>query len=239
MKIQLLKKIAAVGTNELETGLYALKDMATGHSQNVSITASTNLTDEDIENYGNVLSKELRKIIDMHSAKQDEILVVGLGNIYVTPDSLGPKVINEIDVTRHIIKYLPQYVEEGTRPVSAISPGVLGTTGIDISTGWTEGVWPYINNQPIVASNTGVVTKAHYGTTGYGNYVIIDHGNGVETLYANMLDNSLMVNAGDKVTKGQAIGRVGNTGYSFGAHLHFEVRINGNRINPAPYLGLE
>ena len=58
-------------------------------------------------------------------------MVVGLGNIYVTPDALGPKVINEIDVTRHLINYLPQYVEEGTRMVSAIAPGVLGTTGIE------------------------------------------------------------------------------------------------------------
>ena len=57
--------------------------------------------------------------------------MVGLGNMYVTPDSLGPKVINDIDVTRHIIKYLPQYIDENSRPVSAISPGVLGTTGIE------------------------------------------------------------------------------------------------------------
>ena len=56
---------------------------------------------------------------------------MGLGNIYVTPDSLGPKVINEIEVTRHIINYMPQYVKEGTRMVSAIAPGVLGTTGIE------------------------------------------------------------------------------------------------------------
>jgi len=88
-------------------------------------------TDEDIENYGNVLSNELKKLIDKHAEKQDEILVVGLGNIYVTPDSLGPKVINEIDVTRHILKYMPEVLEEGTRAVSAISPGVLGTTGME------------------------------------------------------------------------------------------------------------
>ena len=88
-------------------------------------------TDEDIQKTAETLTKELKKIIDMHTDKQGDILIVGLGNIYVTPDALGPKVINEIDVTRHIIKYLPQYVEEGTRPVSAISPGVLGTTGIE------------------------------------------------------------------------------------------------------------
>lgn len=87
--------------------------------------------DEEIQKTAETVSNELRKIIDLHTDKQGEILIVGLGNIYVTPDALGPKVINEIDVTRHIIKYLPQYVEEGTRPVSAISPGVLGTTGIE------------------------------------------------------------------------------------------------------------
>lgn len=87
--------------------------------------------DEDIENAANALSKELITVLDSHIDKQGEILVVGLGNIYVTPDALGPKVINDIEVTRHIINYLPQYVEQGTRMVSAISPGVLGTTGIE------------------------------------------------------------------------------------------------------------
>ena len=88
-------------------------------------------TDEEIQKASEVLADELRKILDCNVEKEGEILVVGLGNLYVTPDSLGPKVINEIEVTRHVIKYLPQYVEKGTRPVSAISPGVLGTTGIE------------------------------------------------------------------------------------------------------------
>ncbi len=87
--------------------------------------------DEDIQKSSEVLANELQKIVDAHVDKQGETLVVGLGNIYVTPDSLGPKVINEIEVTRHVIKYLPQYVEEGAREISAISPGVLGTTGIE------------------------------------------------------------------------------------------------------------
>ena len=102
-------------------------------------------TDEEIENYGNTLSNELKKLIDKHIKKQDEILVVGLGNIYVTPDSLGPKVINEVDVTRHILKYMPEVLEAGTRAVSAISPGVLGTTGmetLEIVNGIVENVKP-------------------------------------------------------------------------------------------------
>ena len=87
--------------------------------------------EEEIQKSAEIVSKELKQIIDLHVNFKDDILVVGLGNIYVTPDSLGPKVINDIDVTRHIIKYLPQYIDENARPVSAISPGVLGTTGIE------------------------------------------------------------------------------------------------------------
>ena len=67
----------------------------------------------------------------MHVDKQGEILVVGLGNIYVTPDSLGPKVVQDIDITRHIMEYVPDAIDKNARPVSAISPGVLGTTGIE------------------------------------------------------------------------------------------------------------
>ena len=66
-----------------------------------------------------------------HVEPQDPILVVGLGNIYVTPDALGPKVINEVDVTRHLLEYMPEVMDKSTREVSAVSPGVLGTTGIE------------------------------------------------------------------------------------------------------------
>ena len=88
-------------------------------------------TEEDIQESAEVLAKELRALLEKHSASKDEVLVVGLGNQYVTPDSLGPKVINDIDVTRHILTYMPEVLSEDTRPVSAISPGVLGTTGIE------------------------------------------------------------------------------------------------------------
>ena len=88
-------------------------------------------TELEIQNSAEVLSKEFGRVLDKHINKQDEVLIVGLGNLYVTPDSLGPKVIKDIDITRHLINFMPQYVEEGTRMVSAISPGVLGTTGIE------------------------------------------------------------------------------------------------------------
>lgn len=138
--------------------------------------------EEEIKKASEVLSKELRKIIDSHIDKQGEILVVGLGNIYVTPDALGPKVINNIEVTRHIINYLPQYVEEGTRMVSAISPGVLGTTGIEtveILKGIVDNIHPKLVividalasrsieriSSTVQISDTGIVPGAGVGNT--------------------------------------------------------------------------
>ena len=138
--------------------------------------------EEEIQKTSETLTQELKNIIDLHTTKQDEILIVGLGNIYVTPDALGPKVINEIDITRHIIKYLPQYIDESTRPVSAISPGVLGTTGIEtveILKGIVENIKPKLLividalasrsieriSSTIQLSDTGIVPGAGVGNT--------------------------------------------------------------------------
>lgn len=89
------------------------------------------LTDEEQEQASNILSNELKKLIEEKIENKEDILVVGLGNEEVTPDALGPNVIKDIEVTRHIINYLPQYIDKNARPVSAIAPGVLGTTGIE------------------------------------------------------------------------------------------------------------
>ncbi len=102
-------------------------------------------TEEEITKAGEVVTKELKALMQPLVQEKEDILVVGLGNVYVTPDSLGPSVIKDIDITRHLIEHLPQYVDENTRPVSAISPGVLGTTGIEtqeILTGIIEKVKP-------------------------------------------------------------------------------------------------
>ena len=71
---------------------------------------------------------------------------------------------------------------------------------------------------------------------GYGNYIMISHGNGLVTLYAHCTD--INVSVGTSVVAGQKIGTVGCTGYSTGSHLHFSVLLNGSYVNPAPYLGM-
>ena len=87
--------------------------------------------EQEIQKASEAVTKELKSLIEHLVQPQDDILVVGLGNLYVTPDALGPKVIQDIDITRHLLTYMPEVMEPDTRPVSAVSPGVLGTTGIE------------------------------------------------------------------------------------------------------------
>ena len=84
-----------------------------------------------------------------------------------------------------------------------------------------------------IAANDGIVTKATYSYS-YGNMVIIDHGGGVTTLYAH--GSEILAQVGDVVKRGDAIMKVGSTGWSTGPHLHFEIRINGATIDPYPYV---
>jgi spore protease len=90
------------------------------------------LRDNDQELYENTckeLAKELAGILRLNDKTMT--LVVGLGNWNVTPDALGPKVVSSMMVTRHLLEYLPEQVDEGVRPVCAVAPGVLGITGIE------------------------------------------------------------------------------------------------------------
>ncbi len=87
----------------------------------------------------------------------------------------------------------------------------------------------------ILAAEAGTVRMAGWNG-GYGYCVIIDHGGGVATLYGH--SSKLLVSAGQSVSRGQIIAKVGSTGVSTGPHLHFEVLINGATTNPAPYIGL-
>lgn len=94
-------------------------------------------------------------------------------------------------------------------------------------------------DRTIVAAFAGVVTKVRNQgrRRGYGKYVILDHGNGLTTLYAHLA--SWKVNVGDTIQAGDTIGVGGNTGRSFGAHLHFEMRFNGTYIDPASVFNFE
>jgi murein DD-endopeptidase MepM/ murein hydrolase activator NlpD len=87
---------------------------------------------------------------------------------------------------------------------------------------------------PILAAADGIVALATSDGIGYGNYVVIVHDGGLTTLYGHLA--VIGVKAGDQVHQGQPIGAEGSTGNSTGPHLHFEVRVNGQIVDPMPYL---
>lgn len=87
----------------------------------------------------------------------------------------------------------------------------------------------------VVAAESGTVTFAGWYGSG-GNTVIINHGGGLTTMYCHMRNGSLRVYSGQRVVRGQAVGQIGATGYVTGAHLHFEVKVNGRNVNPMNYL---
>lgn len=115
-----------------------------------------------------------------------------------------------------------------TSPFGWRTHPIFGTarfhSGIDIGADYGD---------TVVAADSGVVIFADW-MGGYGKAVIVDHGNGISSLYAH--NSELLVSEGQTVAKGQAISRVGSTGYSTGPHLHFEVRQGGSPVDPTGYL---
>jgi murein DD-endopeptidase MepM/ murein hydrolase activator NlpD len=141
------------------------------------------------------------------------------------------------------------------RGKAGVSSSLLGTGGCDTSESGAYGtgafIWPAATQlisgndywsghlaldigagegMAIYAADSGLVVFAGWSNNGYGNMVMIDHGNGYQTLYAHM--SRLSVRCGQSVSQGQTLGAAGNTGNSFGAHLHFEVRYLGGFLNP-------
>lgn len=172
---------------------------------------------------------------------------------------IGDEKVSSSEVYRlNVTDAVPERVQVGTKPLDEAYSNSMGGiflwpivgayginsdygyrwgklhAGIDLGMGNAAGT-SLGKTVVAVAQGTVVVAGVH---SSYGYYVIIDHGNGLQTLYAHCLAGSLMVVPGQVVVAGQPISRVGSTGYSTGPHLHFEVRVNGNRVNPRPYLGI-
>ncbi len=112
----------------------------------------------------------------------------------------------------------------GTR-IHPVTGKLKTHTGLDIGAGMGTSIF---------AAADGTVLISGWNSGGYGNYVVIDHGGGLTTLYAHC--SSLLVSAGQRVSRGQVIAKVGSTGISTGPHLHFEVLKNGAHTDPYAYL---
>jgi len=147
------------------------------------------------------------------------------------PDGVKPE---PKPVRRQYFAQIPQ------APIESAAPGIFSwplSGGISQFFSWWHRAIDITQDigVPIAAAAAGRVTVIDPSTWGYGYHVIIDHGNGYQTLYAHLADFS--VGVGQSVSAGQTVGHVGLTGRTTGAHLHFEIRQNGVLVNPLLFLG--
>lgn len=170
---------------------------------------------------------------------------------------IGGEKVSSKEVSRETIKEaISEKIQVGTKkaPNASSSTGsakgklrwpAIGATSISspygrrsFGDGWHAGIDIVrpggSSGCTVVAAEAGTVTFAGWYNSG-GYTVMIDHGNGLSTMYCHM-QNTLKVRSGQRVSRGQAIGNIGATGYVTGAHLHFEVKVNGKNVNPSLYL---
>lgn len=160
-----------------------------------------------------------------------------IGQVLIVPDGSPPNTPAPSRPNRQ-----PQYLAQGQTGPSFSAPGggsfIWPTRSVGISQyfAWYHpGIdLPNPAEPPVVASDGGVVTYAGWDSTGYGNRVDIDHGNGYTTRYAHL--SNIYVVDGQRVSKGESIGQMGNTGRSTGPHLHFEIHFRDIAINPLAIL---
>ena len=186
---------------------------------------------ESIYSIAKKLGVDPQAIIDypFNTFSDDETFALAAGQELIVPDGVKPNDVI-LDTRVNIAKTVAPI--PGVRGEGNFMWPTVGTITQKFS--WYHpGVDIASRQSPtIVASQGGTVITAGWNGGGYGNYVIVDHGNGYETLYAHMLNNSIVVKAGDRVKQGQKLGIMGSTGRSTGPHLHFEVRKSGGKNNP-------
>lgn len=231
-----ITKIDAEKTNiqkiqkQIDDKIKEIENLKKGIEENkAKVVANQDIIEEKVAENSNYLSKlnnqsaEYEEMIDEYEAaiaqfdKEIEQLLRSSG-------SSGSGTLSNSSGLICPLQYSNVYVSSGFYRNSGGYHGAL-----DLCTyGGTYG-------KNISAAEAGKVITASYHWS-YGNYVVIDHGNGLSTLYAHA--SSLAVSAGQSVSKGQTVAYVGSTGNSTGPHLHFEVRVNGSRVNPSNYISV-
>jgi murein DD-endopeptidase MepM/ murein hydrolase activator NlpD len=181
----------------------------------------------------------VESIAKKFSAKSDDIVKYELNRL---KEGQEPVAGQMLIVPGGEKPYVPRYVSHYTGPIPAGSARGTGSFGWPVSGYITQRYWSQHRaldigapaGTPVYASDSGYVVFAGWDNSGYGNLIVIDHGNGFITYYAHLI--RIAVRVGDSVGKGQQIGAVGSTGHSTGPHLHFEIQYRGVQRNPATYL---
>lgn len=218
--------------------LRALQDLRRQQEDSKSkLQAKIDQTKYELSKLNSQSADLAQQITDLLQKQQDEIIAAAMQQVW-DQAKLAAQGLNGTIATSqgHSKTYRFIWPEPGAQMVQGFGPTTL----------WFEPAYqgyPHFHTgldtvlplgSPVLAADDGVVLLVGSGTTGYGNYVVLEHNGGLQTLYGH-LDKAL-VKVGDRVAQGQPIGLEGSTGNSTGPHLHFELRIDGKPVDPAPYL---
>ncbi len=216
---------------------------------NVAVDGETKMTfntQDEANKYAESLKSEVSKLNT--EVKVEKVSELG----EMTSIERADNILKEIVDRNKPVETPKATVKANTTTSNVKTAQTIGATSV-AATG--SGIWPTVNRRincqymgysghtgidlggavgtAIYAYRSGTVTFAGWGS-GYGLHVKVDHGNGMSTLYAHC--SELLVSAGQQVSEGQIIAKIGLTGYTTGPHLHFEVRLNGVPVNPYPYI---
>ena len=237
---------------EPETVLWANYDVLNDDPQMISIGQSLIIPPVDGILYKWQEGDTLEKVAEKYHASVDDILLFPGNNLDMTNPTIEPDTL--VMIPGGYREYTTWVVPSVATSNSGVNSTILGPGGCSTAVGLVGTYtfsWPtpyriisgndfwsghqaldmmcYLGDG-ITASDSGVVIYAGAISGGYGNMVMIDHGNGYQTLYAHL--STIYVTCGQSVYQGQVIGACGSTGNSTGPHLHFEIRLDGGMINP-------
>lgn len=202
-------------------GASTVPDVATNAAENNPVSSRVHTPGQllnEMVALDNKLNHQIKKMIDLRSAAMTNlagtVMPAGLGISTASTGSVTPDIwpVSGV-VSSHF----------GFR----VSPGGIGSTyheGLDIASSY---------GNPVHATANGRITQAGW-VNGYGYLVEIDHGNGIKTRYGH--NSAILVSVGDQVVQGQTISLIGSTGNSTGPHCHYEVRVNGEAVDPTLFL---
>src|SRR5258708_6016008 len=202
----------------------------------VTGVAVTVKSGDSLQSIGKKYSADAQAILDFPFNDVPDDLKLKVGQVLIVPDGAPPEA-----PARPRIQ--PQYIAQGPSSPGFSAPGggsfvwPTTTTGISQYFAWYHpGIdMPNPGAPTVVASDGGTVVVAGWPDGyGYGNRVVVDHGNCYQSLYAHL--SNVYVSSGQTVSRGQAIGQMGSTGRSTGTHLHFEIHFKGISINPLSIL---
>lgn len=204
----------------------------------VSGVAHTVKSGDTLESITKKYTADAQSVVDFPFNDVPDDFKLKVGQILIVPEGVPPE--SKLPPKP---KIQPQYIAQGpgsptfTAPAGGSFVWPTSTSGISQYFAWYHpGIdMPHRGAPPVVASDGGTVIVAGWPDNyGYGNRVVVDHGNGYQTLYAHL--SNIYVSSGQKVSRGQSVGQMGSTGRSTGTHLHFEIRFKGIAVNPLAIL---